>query len=61
MQNLGECLDKPLTLERTSELHEQRSREKEREVYMEHRRRLFEMARPGYAEDEILYGPLPEK
>ena len=58
---LGECLDNPLTLEHRSELHRQRSRENEAQaVHMDHRRRLFEMARSGYGDYELVYGPLPE-
>jgi hypothetical protein len=58
---LGECLNQPLTLEQRSELHRQRGRENEaQELHMMHRRQLFELARWGYGDSELLYGPLPD-
>lgn len=57
---LRECLDKPLTLEQRSELHRQRSRENEAQtIHLKNRQRLFELARSGYGDYEVLYGPLP--
>ena len=57
---LGECLDKPLTLEKRSELHRQRSRENDAQaIHLRNRQRLFELARFGYGDFEVLYGPLP--
>lgn len=56
---LGECLHGPLTLEQRSVLHEQRSRENAvQAIHMKKRQRLFEMARSGYGDYELLYGPL---
>lgn len=60
-QMLGECLDKPLTLRQRSELHAQRARENEAQAgHMSVRRRLFEMARSGFGNYDLLYGPLSE-
>jgi hypothetical protein len=57
---LGKCLDKPLTLEQRSKLHRQRSRENESQaIHLKNRQRLFEMARSGYGDYELVYGPLP--
>jgi hypothetical protein len=59
---LGECLDKPLTLEQRSELHRQRSRENEAQsIHWKNRQKLFELARSGYGDYELVYGPLPDK
>ncbi len=55
---LGECLNEPLSLQQRSDLHTQRARENEaRDVYMAHRKRLFELARSGYGDLELIYAP----
>ena len=57
---LGDSLDKPLTLQQRSDLHAQRVRENEAQAaHMDFRRRLFELARSGYGDYELMYGPLP--
>ncbi len=58
---LGEYLDKPLTLEQRSELHQQRGRENEaQQTHMVNRQRLFQMARAGHGDYGLVYGPFPE-
>ena len=60
-QMLSECVDNPLTLQQRSELHAQRIRENEAQAaHMDFQRKLFEMARSGYGDYELVYGPLPE-
>lgn len=57
---LGACLSQPLTVEQRARLGEQRTRENEAHaVHMGHRQRLFEIARLGFQDYELLYGMLP--
>lgn len=58
---LGECDQGPLSLERRYALHQQRIRENEAHlVHMKLRQQLFDLARTGFEEADLLYMRLPE-
>lgn len=57
---LGHCLNQPLTLEERSNLHAQRLRENEAQtIHMKNRQKLFEIARSGFGDFELVFGMFP--
>jgi hypothetical protein len=58
---LGDILQGPPSLEQRSELQNQRSLENEAQcVHMDNRHRLFQFARSGYGDHDLIYGVLAE-